>query len=75
MRKVLIIGSGKSSSYLIKYLLDKSKKESLFITIADKDITNAKILLNNHSSSKAVELDVFDDDSREKEIITAGKVY
>ena len=43
MRKVLIIGSGKSSSYLIKYLLDKSKKESLFITIADKDITNTKL--------------------------------
>jgi len=74
MRKVLIIGSGKSSSYLIKYLLDKSKKESLFITIADKDITNAKILLNNHSSSKAVELDVFDDDSREKEIINSDIV-
>ena len=74
MRKVLIIGSGKSSSYLIKYLLDKSKKESLFITIADKDITNAKVLLNNHSSSKAVELDVFDDDSREKEIINSDIV-
>ena len=40
MRKILIIGSGKSSSYLIKYLLNKSKEENLFITIADKCIIN-----------------------------------
>ena len=74
MKKVLIIGSGKSSSYLIKYLLDKSKKENLFITIADKDITNTKLLLNNHSKSKAIELDVFDDNAREQEIINADIV-
>jgi len=69
MRKILIIGSGKSSSYLIKYLLDKSEKENLFITIADKDITNTKLLLNNHSKSKAIELDVFDDNARKQEIV------
>ena len=74
MRKILIIGSGKSSSYLIKYLLDKSEKENLFITIADKDITNTKLLLNNHSKSKAIELDVFDDNAREQEIVNADIV-
>ena len=74
MRKILIIGSGKSSSYLIKYLLDKSEKENLFITIADKDITNTKLLLNNHSKSKAIELDVFDDNARKQEIINADIV-
>jgi saccharopine dehydrogenase-like NADP-dependent oxidoreductase len=74
MRKILIIGSGKSSSYLIKYLLDKSEKENLFITIADKDITNSKLLLNNHSKSKTIALDVFDDNAREQEIINADIV-
>lgn len=74
MRKILIIGSGKSSSYLIKYLLDKSEKENLFITIADKDITNTKLLLNNHSKSKAIELDVFDDNARKQEIVNADIV-
>ena len=74
MRKILIIGSGKSSSYLIKYLLNKSEKENLFITIADKFITNTKALLKSHSKSKAIELDVFDDESREKEIIGADIV-
>jgi saccharopine dehydrogenase-like NADP-dependent oxidoreductase len=74
MRKILIIGSGKSSSYLIKYLLNKSEKENLFITIADKFITNTKALLKSHPKSKAIELDVFDDESREKEIIGADIV-
>ena len=43
MRRILIFGSGKSTSYLIKYLLDKSEKEDLNIVVADKNIQN----LNN----------------------------
>ena len=74
MRKILIIGSGKSSSYLIKYLLSKSEKENLFIIIADKHVAKIKILLNNHSNSKAIKLDVFNDNSREKEILAADIV-
>ena len=74
MRKILIIGSGKSSSYLIKYLLSKSGKENLFIIIADKYIAKTKALLNNHSNSKALKLDVFDNVSRAKEILAADIV-
>jgi len=74
MRKILIIGSGKSSSYLIKYLLNKSEKENLFIIIADKHVRNTNKLLNNHFNSKAIELDVFDAVSREKEIINSDIV-
>ena len=74
MRKILIIGSGKSSSYLIKYLLSKSEKENLFIIIADKYIAKTKALLNNHSNSKAIKLDVFDNVSRAKEILAADIV-
>jgi len=74
MRKILIIGSGKSSSYLIKYLLSKSEKENLFIIIADKYIAKTKALLNNHSNSKALKLDVFDNVSRAKEILAADIV-
>ena len=35
MRKILIVGAGKSSPYLIKYLLKNSQKEELSIHIAD----------------------------------------
>ena len=64
MRNILIIGSGKSSSYLFKYLLDKSEKENLFITVGDLNIENAKTLIDNHPNAKAISLDVFDSNSR-----------
>ncbi|MFT6749589.1 MAG: saccharopine dehydrogenase-like NADP-dependent oxidoreductase, partial [Flavobacterium sp.] len=41
MKNILIIGAGKSSSALIKYLLDKSSEESLFLTIGDISTDNA----------------------------------
>jgi saccharopine dehydrogenase-like NADP-dependent oxidoreductase len=64
MRKILIIGAGKSSSHLIKYLLDKSDSENLHITIGDLNIDNAKLLVDNHVNSNVIHLDVFDETSR-----------
>jgi saccharopine dehydrogenase-like NADP-dependent oxidoreductase len=64
MRNILIIGSGKSTSYLLKYLLDKSEKENLFITVGDLNIKNAKTLIGNHPNAKTLSLDVFDTSSR-----------
>ncbi|OIQ30017.1 MAG: saccharopine dehydrogenase [Bacteroidetes bacterium MedPE-SWsnd-G2] len=60
MRKILVIGSGKSTSYLIKYLLDKSVSENLHITIGDIDINHAKKLIRSHKNASAITLDVFD---------------
>lgn len=59
MRNILIIGAGRSSSSLIKYLLDKSTQENLQITIGDVSVKNAKAIINNHKNATAVELDVF----------------
>lgn len=64
MRKILIIGSGKSTSYLLKYLLEKSVSENLLFTVGDINTNNAEILINNHQNAKAIKLDVFDKDSR-----------
>ena len=46
MRKILIIGAGKSSSYLIKYLLDKVESENLHITIGEVNVENVQNLVN-----------------------------
>ena len=35
MRKILVIGAGKSTSYLLDYLLGKAEEEKLEITIGD----------------------------------------
>lgn len=64
MRKILIIGAGKSSSYLIKYLIDKSQSENLDITIGDLNVENAKKLVGNNSKVNIIHLDVFNSDSR-----------
>ena len=68
MRNILVIGSGKSASYLIKYFLDKSESENLHITIGDINIENAKKLINNHPNANAITLDVFDKGSRQRAI-------
>lgn len=64
MRKILIIGAGKSTSYLIKYLLDKSYEEELHIIIADKNISHARKLVGNHENGQAIMLDISDKNAR-----------
>lgn len=74
MRKILVIGAGKSTAVLIKYFQDKSISENLHITIGDISIENAKKLASDHSNTEAVLLDVFDQNSREKAIQNADIV-
>ena len=74
MRNILIIGSGKSTSYLIKYLLDKSETEQLHITIGDLDIEAAKKMTQNHKNATAIALDVFDAESRSTAVKAADIV-
>ena len=47
MRKVLIIGAGKSSPFLIKYLIENSVTENLFVLIADANRQNLKKINKN----------------------------
>ncbi|TCP28425.1 saccharopine dehydrogenase-like NADP-dependent oxidoreductase [Tenacibaculum skagerrakense] len=64
MRNILIIGAGRSSSSLIKYLLDKSSTENLHVTIGDLSKENAEKKINNHPNASAIKLDVFDEEER-----------
>jgi saccharopine dehydrogenase-like NADP-dependent oxidoreductase len=74
MRKILIIGAGRSASSLIKYLLDKSEVENLFVTIGDLSEELAKKKTGNHKNSRAISFDVFNDDQRKQEIQQADVV-
>ncbi|OMP32602.1 saccharopine dehydrogenase family protein [Mangrovimonas sp. DI 80] len=74
MRKILVIGSGKSASYLIKYLLDKSDEEQLFVIVGDVNFTNAKKLINHHHNAQAIVLDVKDRKTRQAAIQNADIV-
>ncbi|WP_299218892.1 saccharopine dehydrogenase family protein [uncultured Aquimarina sp.] len=74
MRKILVIGAGKSTAVLIKYFQDKSESENLHITIGDISVENARILAANHPNTNAIKLDVFDKNSREVSIKNADIV-
>lgn len=74
MRKILIIGAGKSTSVLTEYLLNKSETENLEITIGDLLAENARKLAGDHPRSKAIELDIFKKEEREKAVENADIV-
>lgn len=74
MRHILIIGAGKSTGVLVNYLLSKSEKERLFITLADKSIKAAQELIGSHKNAMAIELDIFDHTARKGEIEKASLI-
>jgi saccharopine dehydrogenase-like NADP-dependent oxidoreductase len=74
MRKILIIGAGRSASSLIKYLLDKSEAENLILTIADLSEALANKKTGNHKNARAISFDVCNDEQRKQEIQQADIV-
>ena len=71
MRNILIIGAGRSATYLIDYLLEKSSSENLHITIGDLSAELAAKKTKNHPNARAIAFDTFDPEQRKKEISRA----
>ena len=65
MRRILIVGAGRSSAALVRYLLEKSFLEKLKVIIADISVDNAKKLVKDHENAIVVELDIFNVESRQ----------
>ncbi len=74
MRKILVIGAGRSASSLIKYLLDKSESENLQVIVADKEVVLAEKMIANRKNGSAIALDVFETESRSKAVQNADIV-
>ncbi len=68
MRNILIIGAGRSATSLIKYLLDKSEAEELFLTIGDLNIQNAQKFTSGHPNGRGILLDVFNETQRKEAV-------
>lgn len=60
MQRILILGAGKSSTYLISYLLSIAKERNYFVTVCDKSKEAAEKAVNNHPFGQAIEFDVND---------------
>jgi len=68
LRKILIVGAGKSTSYLINYFLEKSEHENLHITIGDINPKTISEKFAKHTACTILKLDVFNDGERQKAI-------
>ena len=64
MRNILIVGAGKSSPYLIKYLIENSQEQNLFLHITDLKIDHLKTYSKNERCSVST-INILDDKQRE----------
>ena len=73
MKKILVIGSGRSSTSLIKYLLDNSDLEKWTVTVVDFNLKLAESKIDNHPNGFPYQLDA-NDDVKRKEYIKSSDV-
>ena len=74
MRNILLIGAGKSTAYLIDYLLDQSKKEDILLCILDRETTHIPKQIASHPALSIVTASVTDKVIRQKQIALADIV-
>ncbi len=68
MRNILIIGAGKSTASLIKYLQAKAPSEKLHLKIGDISLENAQKTVQGDTHTEAFTLDVFNEQERIKAV-------
>ncbi|MEZ4799489.1 MAG: saccharopine dehydrogenase C-terminal domain-containing protein [Flavobacteriales bacterium] len=74
MKVILIIGAGRSSASLIRYLLKESETSGWKIRVGDLDLQLAENKVNNHSNGQAFKIDLSDDVSMNREVEGADLV-
>ena len=73
-RKILVLGAGKSTSYLLDYFLDKSVSENLHLTIGDLNPDSIPSKISAHPRCEVIALNILDEESRNKAIKEADIV-
>ncbi|MBL7888415.1 MAG: saccharopine dehydrogenase NADP-binding domain-containing protein [Bacteroidia bacterium] len=74
MKKILVIGAGRSASSLIKYLLDHAAAENWMVTVGDVSLELVQQKTKAHANSRAIAFDINNDAQREEEIKNADLV-
>jgi len=74
MRRILLIGAGRSSSNLIQYFLDNATSQDWTLTVGDVSIESAQQKTNRHPAANAIQFDINSDDDRQKHIANADIV-
>ncbi len=74
MRKILVIGAGRSSSSLIKYLLDHADEQQWLVRVGDMDLHMARQKVGGNPHGEAIEFDALDSEKRRKELSEADLI-
>ena len=74
LRKILVLGAGKSTSYLLDYFLEKSNTEKLHLTIGDINPAAIPTSIKDHTNCTVMHLDIFKDEDRKKAIMNSDIV-
>jgi saccharopine dehydrogenase-like NADP-dependent oxidoreductase len=68
LRNILVLGAGKSTSYLLDYFLEKSNAEKLHLTIGDINPDAIPTSIKDHTNCTVMHLDILKDEDRKKAI-------
>lgn len=68
MKKILVLGAGRSSSVLIGYLLDHAAEWDVKITIGDESLEHAQSKAKNHDRGIAIGFDVMNELQRRETV-------
>lgn len=67
-RKILVIGAGRSSSTLIKYLLDNAQAEDWDVKVGDMDTNLAESKVKGHARGEVFSFDALNDQLRAEKV-------
>jgi saccharopine dehydrogenase-like NADP-dependent oxidoreductase len=70
----LVLGAGKSTSYLLDYILENSEKEHLQMVIGDLHPENIPQDISAHPNCNVIALDIFNDEERRRLIESSSIV-
>lgn len=73
MKKILILGAGHSTPYLISYLLDEATAYDWQVTVADKNLDVAKLRISGYTQANVLQLDI-NDIARRTQIIQESDI-
>lgn len=74
MKKIIVLGAGRSSGSLIKYLLTHSHIDDFEVTVADISVSSAQEKIHKHPRGRAIAFDINNAEQRIKEISAADIV-
>ncbi len=74
MKKILVIGAGRTSITLISYLIKKAEKQNWHITVADRSLKLAQEKTGAHPKTLAISFDVNNINHRRNELSKADVV-